>query len=648
MKSKRLPGKRLVILLLVSAMLLPLTGRAIRISAADTASVQETGTESSAYASKSDGGSAAWLAPALTPAFPPKSSGLTGLEIMSSVSTLAGDDRLTETQRNTINMLNYMTALIQKVNQEKGSQVFLESAYNSFDNLYPNAVDAETQAQIANLMDTIQTYRMTSVKRDRLQFIYEKNRAQALRKALPGSSEVLSAMSSGSLLKAIASFARMTVDFIADYKAELAEADLEFIKDGWELDDSEAAALHSSTRSALTYLLNMVRNYDIPGDYALGREAVEDFVLWSEKPDDSRLIIKTAWFEAHQNVYSEFGPYWLELAKDYYYSGDFERCLAAVRRYETVATRIFRKDIDYAAALPMAVVSAKETLPVDEYVKTAGGYCSLILANTKDSDWLLRYFAAQVYLDLYSITQDVSNLENAYRIAFDNILVLVDEQKSLNETYLADVQTATAEKDATKREKEEIKQYNNAIREERKTALPPISEPLYLYCDLLFDLAERLKITPDEQNRIDAILHENGDRLFLTQALDRRFSFNGPQGPDADAIEAEFDSKTLKLPADCVTERSVVKAEITGGSGTVVLDDWITDSVERPQNADVSEFEVTYKSQTGKSYKYRAGDTVTVTVIPLEELPDEQLEFRFNAVSVRKFLFFKGVKFERA
>ncbi|MBR3275658.1 MAG: hypothetical protein IKG08_03485, partial [Eubacterium sp.] len=166
--------------------------------------------------------------------------------------------------------------------------------------------------------------------------------------------------------------------------------------------------------------------------------------------------------------------------------------------------------------------------------------------------------------------------------------------------------------------------------------------------DLLFDLAERLKITPDEQNRIDAILHENGDRLFLTQALDRRFSFNGPQGPDADAIEAEFDSKTLKLPADCVTERSVVKAEITGGSGTVVLDDWITDSVERPQNADVSEFEVTYKSQTGKSYKYRAGDTVTVTVIPLEELPDEQLEFRFNAVSVRKFLFFKGVKFERA
>ena len=91
------------------------------------------------------------------------------------------NDGLSPTMRNSINMLNYMTSLTQQVNQEKSNQLFLESAYNSFDNLYPNSVDTKTQAQITSLMDTIQGYRMISVKRDRLRYIYEQNRAQALR-----------------------------------------------------------------------------------------------------------------------------------------------------------------------------------------------------------------------------------------------------------------------------------------------------------------------------------------------------------------------------------------------------------------------------------------------------------------------------------
>lgn len=40
---------------------------------------------------------------------------------------------------------------------------------------------------------------------------------------------------------------------------------------------------------------------------------------------------------------------------------------------------------------------------------------------------------------------------------------------------------------------------------------------LYLNCDLLFALAEQLDISVDEQKKIDAILHENGEPVFLTQ-----------------------------------------------------------------------------------------------------------------------------------
>ena len=38
-------------------------------------------------------------------------------------------DQLSSTQRNSVNMLNYMSVLKQKVNTEKGNQLLLESAY---------------------------------------------------------------------------------------------------------------------------------------------------------------------------------------------------------------------------------------------------------------------------------------------------------------------------------------------------------------------------------------------------------------------------------------------------------------------------------------------------------------------------------------
>ena len=45
--------------------------------------------------------------------------------------------------------------------------------------------------------------------------------------------------------------------------------------------------------------------------------------------------------------------------------------------------------------------NGEETMNSDEYVNAADKYCALILSNTKDADWTLRYFTAQIYLDLY-------------------------------------------------------------------------------------------------------------------------------------------------------------------------------------------------------------------------------------------------------
>ena len=560
----------------------------------------------------------------------------------------AEEEGLSDTQRNSINMLNYLTVLTQQINESKGNQLFLESAYSALVNdIYPNAVDTNTQVQIISLMDTVDSYRMIAVKRNRLEYIFDQNRAQAMRQAIPNPVGLLSAVQSGNMLKAAASVIYMAVDSVSSYKSATSQADLQFIKDGWELDDTESAELNNSTKKALTYMLNMVRDYDLPGDYALNEESVTAFVEWAGKPD-SQIVQKIAWFESHEDTYQKFGPYWLEIAKGYFNSDRYEECFNAIRQFEAISTRIFRKDVDYAKALPMAIVSAKEIMDQSEYVKTADDYCSIILANIKDSDWSLRYYTAQVYLDLYALTKDDSYLDKAYGAVFDNVVILVEEQKELNEAYLADVKEEKAESDATKRQKKEIKEYNNILKEERKIALPPVSGALFINCDLLFALADEMDISESKKNQIDAILHENGSNIFLAQALDDRFWFvKDIKDFDADEINIEFDGSKLTVPASCVTDRSVIDVTVKGENGDTTLEDWTVTKVKREKGADCSEFTAHFESKTGKNYNYRAGETVSIKVIPVAESEDEYIEFTYNVVEKKTAVVFKSVDFER-
>lgn len=555
-------------------------------------------------------------------------------------------DPLSSTQRNSINMLNYMTVLTQEINESKGSRLYLESAYSSLiNNIYPNAVDTRTQAQIRSILNTLEEYRMIAVKRERLEYLYEQSRAQALRQAIPNPVGLLSAVESGNLLKTAASVIYMAVDSASSYAAASSQADLQYLKEGWELDDKESAELHNSRMATFEYMINMVRDNALPGDYALTAEHVQNFVEWK---NNTNLVRKIAWLETNQETYQQFGPYWLELVKSYYDSKEYVKCLDAINQYELTASRIFRKDFNYAETLPMAIISAKESFGRDTYIETADRYTAAILENTNDDDWALRYFAAQIYLDLYAATKDAAYMDEAYKIAFNNVNVLVDEQRNLNAVYLADIQPVKADKDATKREKAEVKQYNQLLKEERKTALPPVSEALYLNCDLLFSLADERNISSEEQVRIESVLHENGENIFLTDALDNMFWFDGRNGIiDLDEIMVEFDGNELSIPAACITERSTVRVTVSGINGRTILEDWAVVKVKRPKNAGCPEFVVTFTSQKGKDFKYQAGDTITITVVPIAESPEEVIEFTYDTVTSKKRILNSGIAFER-
>ena len=516
---------------------------------------------------------------------------------------------LTSKQKNAVNMLNYIMTITQEINNSKESRLYLESAYSSLiNNSDPGLIDTRTQERITNILDTLEQYRMIAEKRERLRYIYEQNRAQALRQAIPDPVGLLSAVSSGNILKSAASVIYMAVDAASSYQNAVTQTDLQYLQDGWQLEDEEAQELHNSRKSTFEYMVDMVRENSLPGEYALNENAVNDFVEWKDK---TNLTSKIQWLESNESTYEKFGPFWLELAKSYYKSEEYDKCLDAIKKYEGISVKIFRKDYDYAEALPMAIVSAKEIRDKNVYIQTAREYSEVILSNADGENWALRYFVAQIYLDLYKQTGSKEYLQKAYDIALNNVNVLVESQKELNLAYLSDIQEVSVNKEAEDedREKKEVKQYNKLLKAQRKVELPPVDEALYLNCDLLFALAEQLDISVDEQKKIDAILHENGEPVFLTQALDEKFWFESAYKKlDVQNIDIDFDGKTLKYPAVCIADRSRITVSVDGSSGNQTFQDWTVKKVYRPKGADCSDFIVIFTSETAKKYKYESGD----------------------------------------
>lgn len=568
--------------------------------------------------------------------------------IYEELNESEGDNNLTLTQKNSINMLNYITVLTQEINDSKGSRLYLESVYSSLiNNIYPNSVDNSTQIKLNDILDTLESYRMIDVKRERLEFIYEQNKAQAIRSAIPNPVALLSTVESKNMLKSIASILYMAVDSVSSYESAVSESDLQHLKEGWELDDDESDELYNSLKSTFNYMLDMVNDNGIPGEYSLNIDSVKAFVEWKNNTNNVR---KLSWLIANEDTYSHYCQYWLELARTYYNSDKYTECLESIEKYNEIKTRLFRRDYEYANILPLAIVSAKETLNKEEYVSQAEKFALDIIDNTDNttsSDWALRYYVAETYIDLYKITNDKLYLNKAYNLAYDNVNLLVDEQKFLNQSYLSEIQEKKASKDLSKREKNEIKQYNKLIKEERKTALPPVSEALYLNCDLLFFVSDELKITNSQKEDIESILHDNGDRIFLTEYLDNRFWFN-KESIDINNIDIEFDKDEICIPVSCITDKSKIVVTVFNDNEKAIYDNWTIEEVNRPKKSrDCSKYIATFTCKELEEQKFKSGQKIQIEIIPVSETPEVSLSFYYNVTSTKKLFVINSINFER-
>ena len=544
------------------------------------------------------------------------------------------EDKLTDTQQNSMNMLNHLTVLTQEINASKNSKLYLEEAYSSIVNNYnPNAIDDRTLGELNALLDTLEDYRMVDEKRDRLEYIYEQNQAQAVRDAVPNPLGLLGAVQSFSLPKLVASVAYMAVDSATSYQSSSAQADLQYLQDGWALDDEQASVLHNQRKGTFSYMVKTVNENQLPGELALTEESVEEFVKWK---NNKNVVSRIQFLESNQDTYSAYGGYWLTLAESYYENGDYQKCLDAIKAYEDLEICIFRKNCDYAEKLPLAIASAEEVLEDTDYISNAERYAENIISNAKNEQWALRYFAAQTYIDLYAKTNNEMYLKSAYNIALDNVNNLISKQHDMNATYLSEIVEAEAKKGATSEAKDEIKKYNKMLKEERKTELPPIYEPLKLNCDLLFSLAEKMDISEDDKKQIEHILHENDEPLFLVEEIDNLYRFSA-KNIDASKIEISFDGEEIIILAKYVAENAKITMSVKSKNKTTTIDDWIVDEVDRDKKGKLNTFKVVYTSKSAKDFKYGKKMDITIKIEPQAESKAQTLTFKYDTVIEKRW-----------
>ena len=555
--------------------------------------------------------------------------------------TLAEGMGLSEQQMNSFSMLYYLAITAERIRTAKDSRLMLDDIYTSLLNdINPGSIDETTQDHLQNLRDIIKSYINISVKRDRLQYIYNQDKAANIRSAVPNPLAILSMTSSFNWKALATSVAYTVVDSYTEYKSANASTNQEFLMSGWELDDEEADAIRKNRERAFDYMVDIVQEYDLDGKLTLNEKAIETFAKICEIESVQQKIRR---LESEEETYKLLGDYWLELAECYYQTAQYKKCLECVGKYNELSMGIYRKDYNYVQILPKAIVAAQEIYVGEEYITCVQAFNDAIMENTTTEEWSTRYFAAQVYLDLYVRTKDCEYLEAAYNIAYDNVTILLDEQRKLNTTYLEEVQEVTvSEPDyrfMTEKEKEEakkeykaeqkrLKAYNKALMEARETELPPLYEPLVLNCDLLFALANEMGISYKEQAEIEDILRTDENGVFLSDPINSCYSFTTVIGD----YSIDFTKDKIIVPVNLLTASTEVIVSVSDGGKTTIFDDCVVDKVEREGDV-IDTFKATISSKLMKDYSWTENSKVAVKIINGDK--DNPLVVKFKVVEFK-------------
>lgn len=552
---------------------------------------------------------------------------------------------LTDEQKNSLNMLNYLAFVTQEILAKKNSRVYIEQVYSSLiNNINPSTVNDYTEAHYDEMLDRLHEFEKLLTKRERLQYLFEQNQAQAMRNAIPNPIGLLSAVSSMNIASLVSSVVYMAVDAVSSYASGMSSAEQTFLQGSWDLDDEESDTIHSLRKQTFMYMVEVVKGYTLPDKLTLTENKVDKLVEWNEKTNaEESAASKVHFYKTYEADYEGFGQYWLARATAHFDNKEYEECLKAIQRYEELKIGIFRQDYEFAKVLPVAIGAASQVYDDQKYVETADKYAELILANTDiKNDWALRYFVAQTYIDICSRTKDKAYLQKAYTIALQNVNELKAEQKKLNNEYIADFKPEEIPQGTPETKRKEIEAYNKQKKLERETELPPVYEPLKLNLDLLYALAGELEITDTEKKNMEDILYVDGRDLFLSFPMNELYRGAGKR----DYPKITYTGKDIMIPTDHLTPDARISVIMREETQSETISDWTLVKVERKEKDNVASYVATYHSKKADSYDFKKAKDLLVYIYSTGSTQENVYSFKYAVKNSKEWLVFDKAEFE--
>ena len=555
---------------------------------------------------------------------------------------------------NSFSMLCYLAIISEQIQSSKDTRVMLEQIYNELLNdINPEAIDDLTQTHLSNLRTAIKSYMNIITKRERLQYMYNQEKAAAIRSSVPNPIGILAMANSLDWKKLALTTVYTVVDSYTNYKNASDAADNEFLMSGWELDDEQLETMQLNSERSFDYMVDMVQKYNLEGLKTLNEQSIKEFVkiksITSPYEKIKRLV-------AEENTYSMLGNYWLELSDCYFETEQYDKCLQCIEKYEMLCTNLYRKDFNYVQALPKALVAAQEIYSGEDLIVYEKKVADEVIKNTSSTDWSSRFFASQIYVDLYQKTSDIDYLNYAYKYISENVACLLENQRKLNTAYLSDVKEVTIEEpdykyltDAEKKEKEKeykaekkrVKEYNNQLKENRKTELPTLYEPLVLNCEWMFALANELGIDNQEKLTIEKMLCTDSNDIFIVEPINEEFSFDNI----ANDYDLQVSKNEIIIPVSLLTSDSSVSITVEDSGKITTFDDVAINKVKR-NDKDIDSFFAYYSSKQMKKYDWTDDSIVSIS-ITYNDVFGKEITFKYRVSEISKSFFSKKVEFEK-
>ena len=417
-----------------------------------------------------------------------------------------------------VEMLNYVTTLSHRIKENKVDRFELGKIKDEiYGNIDKTLIDESTLTQFNNLIDSIDQFVLIQRQRERIQYLSEQNKAQAMKNAIPNPVYLLSYVQSANPIKAIVSITAGLASSYLNYSAEKAQGEIALLQQNWELDDKEYTTFENIRLTAFNYMVNIIHEYNMKNEMGLTENAISKFSdLSNEKNLQRRIndLLNSDLAPLYQNA--NYGPYYILLSSSYYDRAEeylqsdtvdesllnsyYQGCIEWYNRYIERDIQIFTKDFDVAKIIPKVVYSAKQVMSDSEYETYALDCLSRLEKETTEENWELRYFAAAVYIQIGSNNPElrIDCYRKAYNLLQINISTLSKEQERMILEYVNPISDEMPANILTKKDK---KMYNDMVKlqnEARETQFPPTSESLLLNMDLILWLKTELNTSNNE------------------------------------------------------------------------------------------------------------------------------------------------------